>query len=267
MSTAPLNPIQQAVAAQFDRQSDRYAATHPLANTDDLRRTLPHLRPQPGQHLLDLACGAGHTGAFFAPLGLCITFADIAPGMLDQARARSQAEGFQAEFVEAPAESLPFAEATFDHVACRVAAHHFSCPASFVMEAARVLKPGGFFLLIDGTVEDGYPTAEAWAHEVEKRRDPTHGRLIRPSQWIHLTGHVGLPTVHQEIFPLQQPDLEWYFETANTDPTEREAVRALVANAPEEARTLFRIRQEADGRWTWWWQRLILIARKPAIVR
>ncbi len=263
MNPAPLNPLQSAAADHFNRCASAYADTHPLADTADLRRALPYLRPNAGQHLLDLACGAGHTGAFFGRLGLRISFADIAPAMLDQARARAAADGFPADFILAPAESLPFPDATFDHLACRVAAHHFSCPASFTMEAARLLKPGGCLLLIDGTVEDGHPIAEAWAHQVETLRDPSHGRLIRPSQWIHLTGHVGLPTIHHEIFPLQQPDLEWYFHTADTSPAHRETVRALVAGAPEDARQLFRITQTPEGKWTWWWQRLILVARKP----
>lgn len=258
-----LDAQQAGAAAQFDRRSACYADNHPLAQTDDLRRALPYLRAEAGQSLLDVACGAGHAGAFFGGLGLRVTFLDLAPGMLSQAKARAQLAGFEAEFTEAPAEALPFGDNGFDHVVCRVAAHHFSCPATFCMEVARVLKPGGDLLLIDGTVEDGYPEAEAWAHEVERLRDPTHRRLIRPRQWIHLLGHVGLPVRHWEIQPFQQPDLEWYFQTADTPEAHCERVRALVAEAPREARDLFRIERRADGRWTWWWQRLILVAAKP----
>ncbi len=48
----------------------------------------------------------------------------------------------------------------FDLVTCRVAAHHFSDVAAFVRETARVLKTGGWFLLIDGSIEDSQPVAE-----------------------------------------------------------------------------------------------------------
>jgi ubiquinone/menaquinone biosynthesis C-methylase UbiE len=256
-----LDAVQQQSAEQFNRQSGQYGKGHLLKQTDDLRRALPFLQVRPGQRLLDVACGAGHTGLYFAKLGMDVTMTDVSTGMLAQARALAEGEGVVAEFFAAPAEKLPFADGVFDLVTCRVAAHHFSCPASFVMESARVLKPGGRFLVIDGTVEDGHSAAEAWIHEVEKIRDPSHQRFIRPLQWKHLCGHIDLEVIHDEVFPLKQPDLEWYFEAAGTAEEGRERVRQLVAEAPREARELFRIGREEE-KWVWWWQRLILIAVK-----
>lgn len=64
-----------------------------------------------------------------------------------------------------------------------------------------------------------------------------------------------------ELAPFKQPDLEWYFETAATPDSNRAAVRQLIAQAPAEARALFRIAEER-GKTVWWWQRLTLIAEK-----
>ena len=80
------------------------------------------------------------------------------------------------------AETFPYSEASFDLVTCRVAAHHFSDRDAFVREVTRVLKPGGHFLLIDGSIPDGEPVAEEWIHEVEKLRDPSHGRFLISGQ-------------------------------------------------------------------------------------
>lgn len=258
----PLNPTQEAARRQFDRQSAAYGRGHLLAQTDDLRAALPHLRVQPGDRHLDIACGGGHSAVFFAKLGLHTTACDIAASMLEKTSALAREEGVEVTTRLHPAESLPYNDAAFDLVTCRVAAHHFSCPASFCMESARVLKTGGRFLLIDGTVEDGQPEAEAWIHQVEKLRDPSHVRFITPQRWQHLCGHVGMRVIHHTVLPLEQPDLQWYFDTAATPPENRQQVLELIQNAPAAARELFRLRRDESGKISWWWQRLVLVAVK-----
>jgi hypothetical protein len=63
------------------------------------------------------------------------------------------------------------------------------------------------------------------------------------------------------MFPMKQPDLEWYFDTAATPAENRTKVRQLIAEAPTAARDLFRLGNE-DDRIVWWWPRLTLIARR-----
>ena len=63
------------------------------------------------------------------------------------------------------------------------------------------------------------------------------------------------------VTPFKQPDLNWYFDVAATPEASRREVLRLVENAPESARRLFRIGNE-DGKITWWWQRLTLIAQR-----
>jgi ubiquinone/menaquinone biosynthesis C-methylase UbiE len=253
--------IQEAARQQFDRQSAHYGGNHILSQKDDLRSVLQVLRPAAGEALLDVATGSGHTAVYFAGLGLRVTAADISEKMLEQVNLLAAKQGVRVETCCHPAEALPYADGSFDVVTCRMAAHHFACPASFIMEVARVLKRGGRLLLIDGTVEDGHPAAEEWAHQVEVLRDPTHQRFIRPLEWTHLCGHVGMKAIHRELLPMQQPDLEWYFEAADTPPENRDRVRQLVVAAPNSAQKLFRVAEE-KGKWVWWWQRLVLVTVK-----
>jgi hypothetical protein len=124
-----------------------------------------------------------------------------------------------------------------------------------------VLKPGGFFLLIDGSVADDEPEAEEWLHNVEKLRDPSHHRFLTPRGWSELCERNGLKVRSAELHPFKQPDLNWYFETAATSPENRKQVLELVAKAPESARKLFKLGEE-DGKIVWWWQRLTLVAEK-----
>jgi len=98
-------------------------------------------------------------------------------------------------------------------------------------------------------------------HELEKHRDPSHHRLLTPGAWSGLCEAGALAVRQIKLTPFKQPDLNWYFETAATTPENRRKVLALIDNAPESARRLFRLGRE-DGKIVWWWQRLSLLARK-----
>lgn len=257
----PLDETQRAAREQFDRQSARYGRTHILADTSDVAEALGEIVRDAGE-ALDVATGGGHTAVFLARAGWSVTASDLAPGMLDACARLAAESGVTVRTASHPAEELPYADESFDLVTCRVAAHHFSSPSAFVREVARVLRPGGWFLLIDGTVPDGEREAAEWLHAVEKWRDPSHGRFLPPAEWQGLCGEAGLRVERHSLTPLKQPDLEWYFETAGTSPAGREAVRRLVAEAPQAAREAFRLGEE-EGRIVWWWPRLALLARKP----
>jgi ubiquinone/menaquinone biosynthesis C-methylase UbiE len=181
--------------------------------------------------------------------------------MLERARSLAHERGLAVKTKQHPAEAFPFADECFDLVTCRVAPHHFSDPMVFIKETARVLKGGGHFVLIDGSIQDDEPEAEEWLHQVEKLRDPSHNRLRSPRTWTMLCEEVGLRVKFAELHPLKQPDLDWYFETAATSPENRAKVLELLRTAPESARRLLRIGEE-NGKIVWWWQRLSLLAKK-----
>jgi ubiquinone/menaquinone biosynthesis C-methylase UbiE len=256
-----LNEVQRASQEQFGRQSDRYGRGHILENVDDIRATLGHLKLPACAQVLDVATGGGHTGIFFASLGHDVTLSDLTPSMLDKAATLAKEKGLSVRTKEHSAEIFPFPDETFDLVTCRVAAHHFSSPAKFVSESARVLRLGGALLVIDGTVEDDQSEAEEWMHQVEKLRDPSHNRFVTPREWQRLCEAARLRVTHSGLTPFKQPDLNWYFETAATSSENRAQALELIRSAPESARRLFRLGEE-DGKIVWWWQRLTLIAMK-----
>jgi ubiquinone/menaquinone biosynthesis C-methylase UbiE len=65
--------------------------------------------------------------------------------MVAQARAQTP----NARIEHAPAERLPLAEGAVDLVTSTASFHHWSDQAQGVREAARVLRPGGLFVLAD----------------------------------------------------------------------------------------------------------------------
>jgi len=256
-----LDEVQKAAQEQFARQSHRYGRGHILENIEDVRSAVEQLRLPAKARVLDVATGGGHTGLYLASLGHEVTLADIAPPMLERAAKTAAERGLKVETRQHAAEQLPYPDGQFDLVTCRVAAHHFSSPPDFIRETARVLKRGGFFLLIDGSVADDQPEAEEWIHDVEKLRDPSHHRFLTPRAWSRLCEADGLTVRSAVLHPFKQPDLEWYFETAATSSENRREVVKLIDAAPPSATRLFRLGKE-DGKIVWWWQRLTLIAEK-----
>jgi ubiquinone/menaquinone biosynthesis C-methylase UbiE len=104
-----------------------------------------HLRP--GMRVLDLACGVGDPAlsiaAEVAPSGR-VTATDLGPGMMSLAEELARKNGLaNIDFREANAESLPFADASFDVLTCRFGIMFFPDLGKALRECLRVLKPGG----------------------------------------------------------------------------------------------------------------------------
>jgi ubiquinone/menaquinone biosynthesis C-methylase UbiE len=253
---------QRASAEQFDRQSDRYGKSHILADTADVAEALSGVEPGGGRRALDVATGGGHTALRLARLGWRVTAGDVSARMLENAAKLLKEAGFELETLLFAAEEMPFKDATFDLVSVRVAPHHFSSPAKFVSEVARVLRPGGHFLLIDGSVPDNDPETEEWLHSAEKLRDPSHVRFLSRSSWEGLVGKSGLTIKSSRLHDKKQPDLDWYFDTAATSTENRIQVLDAIHAAPPSVRRALKLADD-DGKIVWWWPMVRLLAQKP----
>lgn len=101
---------------------------------------------RPIGRVLDLGCGPGHELLPFLERtdAFCVGV-DIA-AELGRVTGETFANKDRAGFVRASGASLPFADASFDVVLCRVALPYMN-NRDALAETARVLKPGGVFLL------------------------------------------------------------------------------------------------------------------------
>lgn len=259
---AALDSQQQRSAAQFDRQAPNYGKQHILADTRDVSALLALIPAGERQGpALDVATGGGHTALALARAGYRPVLGDIAPAMLENATKLLESEGFAVDSALFPAEELPFPDGSFRLVSCRVAPHHFSDVPAFVRECHRVLEPGGYLLIIDGSLADDDAETAEWLHEVEKLRDPSHGRLLDRPTWSRIVREAGFALFHAELQPMQQPDLEWYFKAAATSEENRAQVHELIRAASPHVRKAMEL-QSDDGPVRWVWQRLSLLAQK-----
>lgn len=131
---------------------DRWAAVYdhdanPLLPLEQ-RVVVPLLGDVRGLEVLELACGTGRHTLRFATEGARVKAVDFSPGMLAVARERvgSGAAFVEADFTKPP---LPFADASFDLVACFLALEHVRELEPLFAEIARVLRKGGAFVMSD----------------------------------------------------------------------------------------------------------------------
>src|SRR5687767_13820162 len=95
-----------------------------------------------GQEVLDVAAGDGNFATACAFEGADVTASDLSPGMVERGRARSAAEGYDIEWIEADVEDLPFEEASFDCVGSVFGAMLAPRPEVAAREMFRVARPG-----------------------------------------------------------------------------------------------------------------------------
>ncbi|MDR3534115.1 MAG: metalloregulator ArsR/SmtB family transcription factor [Rhodopila sp.] len=120
----------------------------PAQAVEDALLTL--IPPGPHGRLLDIGTGTGRVLELLAPRVRQALGVDASKAMLALARARLSGPGFAHCAVRlADMYRLPLADQSFDTVVLQMVLHHAEDPAGVVMEAARVLHPGGRLLLID----------------------------------------------------------------------------------------------------------------------
>lgn len=217
---------------RFSQFAQGYVNSPTHAKGADLERLLEVANPQAGWIACDIATGGGHTALKFAPRVRRMVATDYAPTMLASARAFIETQGANnVAYVPADAENLPFAEASFDLITCRIAPHHFPDIYRFVREAARALKPGGVLIVQDHVVPDEEKAA-AYVEAFERLRDPSHNRALSEAEWRGDYLDSGLTVDHVEILRRSAKMLPWA-ERQGCTPEVIERLHILLAQAPK----------------------------------
>jgi SAM-dependent methyltransferase len=166
-----------------------------------------------GTTALDVATGGGNVARVLRAAGLEVVTIDSAPGMKPTVISR--------------AEEIPFADSSFDLVACRVAAHHFQDPGLALTEMARVSR--SLVLVSDNLLvgEEG--------EEADRLRDPTHVRNYSEDEWRRMFADAGLE-VEEFVLEDKRIDFEAWLERSATPAEDRPRIRELLADRVEDGK-------------------------------
>jgi SAM-dependent methyltransferase len=192
-------------------QAYRDSMTH--ATGDDLDLVVAWCEPGPEVTVLDVATGGGHVARRLREAGAQVVTVDAAPGMQPD--------------VIAPADHLPFADASFDAVACRIAAHHFPDVLAAMREMARVARHR--VVVCDNTF-----TSES-AEEADRLRDPSHVRNYGVAEWRSFFELAGLE-VAEEATMVRYTDFADWLARTETPEGDRPRVRELLDSRLRDGR-------------------------------
>jgi SAM-dependent methyltransferase len=159
----------------WSARADAYRESPIHAAGEDLDLVVEWCEPGPGVTVLDVATGGGHVARRLREAGATVVTVDPAPGM--------------GADTTATADSLPFADSSFDSVACRIAAHHFPDVLAAVREMARVARHR--LVLCDNTF-----VSEA-SEEADRIRDPSHVRNYSHAEWRSFFELAGLEVARE----------------------------------------------------------------------
>lgn len=235
------------VEDQFGPQALAYVQSTVHATGPDLDRVAHVAATLPMGHALDLGCGGGHVSYRIAPHVAHVVASDLSPRMLDAVASEAARRGIaNLETRQAAAEALPFADAAFDMVACRMSAHHWSDLDAGLREARRVLKRGGPAVFID-VVSPERAALDTHLQAVELLRDPSHVRDYRVTEWTAALARAGFTIRGLAMHGLPMAFASWIARMRTPEPNVA-AIRALQVGASQEVRDAFAIAD--DGSFT-----------------
>jgi demethylmenaquinone methyltransferase / 2-methoxy-6-polyprenyl-1,4-benzoquinol methylase len=161
--------------------------------------------PRPGARVLDVATGTGLVASLLAHRGAEVVALDQSEDMLGGARARlakTPEIADRVSFVRGEAESLPFADSSFDALTFTYLLRYVDDRAATMRELARVLKPGARIGMVEFDVPALAPLRALW--RVHTRVGlPALGRVASPA-WYEVGRFLG-PNIEQ--FHAAEPDL------------------------------------------------------------
>ncbi len=252
----------RAVQSQFGRQASQYATStyhgQPSSGLDALVRLAS---PSPGDRALDVATGTGFTALALAPRCREVIGVDLTAGMVGEARAlRDARSAANLRFCLGDAEALPFRDAAFDLVVCRVAAHHFAHLQAALDEMARVAGRGGRVVL-DDTCAPEDPALATLMNEWEVLRDPSHVANQPPSRLKGMLEHTGLRIEAAITTSAPQEFGDWARRSGMRGPAAADLRERFLRASPEAAAAFQITRRGDEVRFAW--EEIVLLARKP----
>lgn len=235
------------VQRQFGATAQDYVTSPTHAQGADLAFIAAQAAACRPAHALDLGCGGGHVAYAIAPHSAKVTACDLSAPMLAAVEAEAARRGLaNIATAQATAEALPFADASFDFLACRFSAHHWRDLPQGLAEARRVLQPGGTAIFAD-VIAPPLPAADTHLQAIEVLRDASHGRDYSAREWQAMLAEAGFTLREMRQDRLRMEFASWTARMRTPEPASH-AIRYLQSRVSSDVAAHFAI--EADGSYT-----------------
>jgi 2-polyprenyl-6-hydroxyphenyl methylase / 3-demethylubiquinone-9 3-methyltransferase len=160
-----------------------------------------------GLKALDVGCGGGFSCEFMAARGVLVSGIDQSAKCIQTAIKHAESRGFEIDYRQAVAESIPYGDATFDVVVCVDVLEHVENVEQVIAEAYRVLKPNGLFLFdtINRTFKSKLVMIWLLENILRQIDRGVHdwNKFIKPeelTQWLQATGFKNIDIKGFDIF-------------------------------------------------------------------
>ncbi|MEU1669475.1 class I SAM-dependent methyltransferase [Streptomyces sparsogenes] len=147
-TSAAITAYWDAAASGFDDEPDN--GLRAPETRAAWARLLASWLPQAPADVLDVGCGTGSLSQLLAEAGHRVTGVDLAPRMVEQAKAKLAAAGLPGRFLVGDAAAPPTGEERFDVLLSRHLVWTLPDPHAALAEWAGRLRPGGTLVLIEG---------------------------------------------------------------------------------------------------------------------
>ena len=173
--TARVRGVFSSVASRYDLMNDLMSGGQHRLWKD---RFVRHVRPRPGEAILDMAGGTGDIAFRMAREGAAVTVADINPDMLAVGRERAAKRGIEGlAWSEQNAETLSFADRSFHAYTIAFGIRNVTDIPAALREAHRVLKTGGRFFCLEFS-QTGWPGFAALYESYSRHVVPRIGKAV-----------------------------------------------------------------------------------------
>jgi len=189
-AAGPDNQLIEEIAKYWDEQAALFddAPDHGLrdpATRSAWRSLLLRVMPEPPARIADMGCGTGGLAVLLGEAGYRVSGIDVAPGMVQRARAKAVAAGIDADFEVADAMAPPWPNHTFDVVLARHVVWALTDAALALDRWSELLNSDGRLVLVQGRWWTNHGlTAQEMPELVQRRdRDADVRPLGEPVNW------------------------------------------------------------------------------------
>ena len=184
-----------------------------------------------GLDVVELGCGTAFFSALLAKRGARPVGIDVTPAQLDTARRQMAETGIHFPLVEANAEDVPLADASFDLAVSEYGASLWCDPARWLPEAARLLRPHGRLVFLTNSMLSMLCVPDEPGYATERLLRPQKGmyRITWPfedgvefhighGEWIDLLHDSGFEVERLvELYAPASAETHEYYDTATAD--------------------------------------------------